>query len=200
MALFLPNCPELVQSYVACFKIGAIVVPLNYRYKEAEARFALEHSGASSLIVHQSLADALTGLPLASMGISRSYLVAGEPAASFRPFESLLATAGRLPVRRFDEDHLAAILYTSGSTARPKGVTYSHSTLFHNCVIQSESFQFTSDDVHLVSTAACHAAAFTGQLLPNVWREVPSVLTRAARAGCRRHHRACRHTSANAAR
>ena len=177
VALFLPNCPELVLSYFACFKIGAIVVPLNYRYREPEARFALEHSGASSLIVHQSLVGAVTGLPLANMGISRCYLVGGEATAPFRPFESLLATAGRLPVRRFDEDQLAAILYTSGSTARPKGVTYSHSSLWNNCIIQSNSFEFTPEDVHLVSTAACHAAAFTGQLLPNVYMGGTSVLT-----------------------
>src|SRR5882724_10471013 len=67
VALFLPNCPELVLSYFACFKIGAIVVPLNYRYRQPEARYALEHSGATSLVVHQSLAGEVTGLPLAGM-------------------------------------------------------------------------------------------------------------------------------------
>jgi long-chain acyl-CoA synthetase len=177
VALFLPNCPELVQSYFACFKIGAIVVPLNYRYRQPEARYALEHSGAASLIVHHTLAAAVTDLPLSSMGISRCYLVGGEAAAPFRPFESLLATAGRVPARRFDEDSLAAILYTSGSTARPKGVTYSHSSLWHNCLIQSETFQFAPEDGHLISTAACHAAAFTGQLLPNVYMGGTAVLT-----------------------
>src|SRR5438105_3172154 len=76
---------------------------------------------------------------------------------------------GDLPAPTFDEQQSAAILYTSGSTARPKGVTYSHLSLWHNCLIQSETFQFTPADVHLVSTAACHAAAFTGQLLPNIY-------------------------------
>src|SRR4051794_37297971 len=69
MAVFMPNCPELVLSYFACFKIGAIVVPLNYRYRQDEARYALEHSGATSLIVHQALSREVTDLPLASMGI-----------------------------------------------------------------------------------------------------------------------------------
>lgn len=177
VALFLPNCPELVLSYFACFKLGAIVVPLNYRYREPEARYALEHSGSTSLIVHQSLVSEVAALPLASMGITRCYLVGGSASPPFHPFDSLVTTNATFPAASFDEHHPAAILYTSGSTARPKGVTYSHSTLWHNCLIQTETYQFTPADVHLVSTAACHAAAFTGQLLPNVHVGGTSVLT-----------------------
>jgi acyl-CoA synthetase (AMP-forming)/AMP-acid ligase II len=177
VALFLPNCPELVLGYFACFKLGAVAVPLNYRYRQAEARYALEHSGATSLIVHQSLAGELAGLPLASMGVSRCYLAGGEATPPVRAFDSLLAAEGAAPAPTFDEHQTAGILYTSGSTARPKGVTYSHSTLWHNCLIQTETFQFTPADVHLVSTAACHAAAFTGQVLPNVYVGGTGVLT-----------------------
>jgi acyl-CoA synthetase (AMP-forming)/AMP-acid ligase II len=177
VALFLPNCPELVLGYFACFKLGAIVVPLNYRYRQAEARYALEHSGATSLIVHQSLAGEVMGLSLANMGISRGYLAGGEATPSFHAFDALLTAEGDAPTPTFDEQQVAAILYTSGSTARPKGVTYSHATLWQNCLIQTASFQFTLADVHLVSTAACHAAAFTGQLLPSVYVGGTSVLT-----------------------
>jgi acyl-CoA synthetase (AMP-forming)/AMP-acid ligase II len=178
VAFFLPNCPELVLGYYSCFKLGAVTVPLNYRYKQEEARYALEHSGASALIAHQSLVGEVAGLPLAKMGVTRCYLAAGEPKPPFVPFESLLAgTPGKLPTAAFAEKQPAAILYTSGSTARPKGVTYTHETLGHNCVIQTATFQFTQDDVHLVSTAACHAAAFTGQLMPSVFSGGTSVLT-----------------------
>jgi acyl-CoA synthetase (AMP-forming)/AMP-acid ligase II len=177
VALFLPNCPELVLGYFACFKLGAVVVPLNYRYRQDEARYALEHSGATSLIVHQSLSGEVTGLPLAGSGVSRCYLVGGKATPPFRAFDSLLAAEGDVPAPTFDERQAAAILYTSGSTARPKGVTYTHATLWQNCLIQSETFQFTPADVLLVSTAACHAAAFTGQLLPNVCVGGTSVLT-----------------------
>jgi acyl-CoA synthetase (AMP-forming)/AMP-acid ligase II len=82
-----------------------------------------------------------------------------------------------VPPPGFGPDRPAAILYTSGTTAKPKGVTYTHATLWADCQIQVESFDFTSDDVHLVSTAACHAAAFTGQLLPNLLAGGTAVLT-----------------------
>lgn len=178
VALFLPNCPELVQGYFACFKTGAITVPLNYRYRQEEARYALEHSGATTLIVHQSLAGEVIGLPLETMGVTRRYLAAGTAERPFVPFDTLLTGPREaLPAATFDEQQPAAILYTSGSTARPKGVTYSHSTLGHNCVIQTTSFQFTAADVHLISTAGCHAAAFTGQLLPSIYLGGTAVLT-----------------------
>src|SRR6478735_174276 len=89
VGLFFPNCPELVLSYFACFKLGAIAVPMNYRYRQPEARYALEHSGATSLIVHQTLAGEVAGLPLDGMGIKRCYLAGRSATAPFRSFESL---------------------------------------------------------------------------------------------------------------
>jgi acyl-CoA synthetase (AMP-forming)/AMP-acid ligase II len=178
VALFLPNCPELVLGYFANFKLGAINVPLNYRYRQAEAQYALEHSGATTLIVHKAMVGEVVGLPLAAMGIKRSYLVAGKHTPPFVAFDALRAGgSGSVPAVTFGEQHPAAVLYTSGSTARPKGVTYTHATLWNDCIIQTTSFQFTAADVHLISTAACHAAAFTGQLLPNVYAGGTSVVT-----------------------
>jgi acyl-CoA synthetase (AMP-forming)/AMP-acid ligase II len=178
VALFLPNCPELVLGYFACFKLGAVAVPLNYRYRQEEARYALEHSGATTLIVHHALADEVTGLPLAPMGVSRCYLAAGEAEPPFLPFAALLAgPCDPPPAAEGDARQPAAILYTSGSTARPKGVVYSHAGLRHDCDIQAATFQFTDADVQLISTAACHAAALTGQLLPNVYVGGKAVLT-----------------------
>jgi long-chain acyl-CoA synthetase len=177
VAVFMPNCPELVLCYFACFKLGAVAVPLNYRYLQAEAQYALEHSSASTLIVHHTLVAQVVGLPLADMGVALRFQAGGAPAASFQDFDTLLAPPGNVPARDMNEDQPVAILYTSGSTARPKGVTYTHRTLSHDCEIQTESFEFTDADVHLVSTAACHAAALTGQLLPSIYSGGTCVLT-----------------------
>lgn len=91
VALFMPNCPELVLGYFACFKLGAITVPLNYRYRQAEARYALEHSGSTALLAHPSLVEEVAPLPLAAMGVTRCYLAGGEPSPPFAPFETLFA-------------------------------------------------------------------------------------------------------------
>src|SRR5262249_26103571 len=139
--LFLPNCPELVFSYLACFKVGAVSVPLNYRYRQPEARYALEHSGSATLIVHSSLVGEVENLPLVALGVARRYLTGQETRPDFAAFGELLGgPANAVPRPTFTEDQPAAVLYTSGTTARPKGVTYTHRTLGHNCTIQAGSF------------------------------------------------------------
>ncbi len=172
VALFMPNCPELIFSYLACFKLGAIAVPLNHRYRQMEAEYALAHSGSTTLVVHaDKLADA-QGLPFARLGIARLFLIGEQPKpnSGFRPFATLLnGDVSALPAPTFDDWQLATIMYTSGTTAKPKGVVHSHETLW-NCVqIQTRAMDYTADDVQLISTSACHCAATYGQIFPNIF-------------------------------
>jgi acyl-CoA synthetase (AMP-forming)/AMP-acid ligase II len=188
VALFMPNCPELVFSYLACFKLGAIAVPLNHRYRQPEAEYVLRHSGSTTLVVHvDKLADAIA-LPFDSLGIVRRYLVSGRPAVGgssatapsempFRPFESLAdGNPVSLVAATFDERQLATIMYTSGTTAKPKGVVHSHETLWHCVQIQTASMGFTAEDVQLITTSACHCAATYGQIFPNIFAGGTAVL------------------------
>jgi acyl-CoA synthetase (AMP-forming)/AMP-acid ligase II len=132
----MPNCPELIFSYLACFKLGAIAVPLNHRYRQLEAEYALAHSGSTTLVVHADKRADVHGLPFARLGIDNLFLIDQEPQpdSGFRPFATLLTgDAPALPAATFDDWQLATIMYTSGTTAKPKGVVHSHETLW-NCV------------------------------------------------------------------
>jgi len=170
VALFIPNGIELACSYFACFKLGAVAVPLNNRYAHPEVRYAIEQSGATTLITHDDLWQEVAPLPLAALGIQRSYCAGGgEASAQVRAFEDLTRTdASGWQAPTFNADQPTAILYTSGTTAKPKGVTYSHATLSHSNRIQSQTAQLSADDVNLISMSFSHAAAFTGQLLPTL--------------------------------
>src|SRR5688572_2243077 len=52
VAVLLPNCPPTVLAYLACFKAGFVIVPLDYRHRSVQIGYALSHSGANVLILH----------------------------------------------------------------------------------------------------------------------------------------------------
>ncbi|HEY2881332.1 MAG TPA: class I adenylate-forming enzyme family protein [Pirellulales bacterium] len=179
VALFMPNCIELFQCYWGIFKLGAIAVPMNYRYRTEEAQYALEHSQAKAIVAHEKLIAELAPLPLVKMGVLHCFQIGGEPKNPFVPFSDLLksSAAAAVPIAEAADADPAAILYTSGSTANPKGVTHTYGGLGACGELQSATFDFISDDVHLIVTSACHIASFSGQLIPSLWSGGTCVLT-----------------------
>lgn len=167
VALFLRNCPEMVFSYYGCFKAGAVAVPLNNRYQGPEVEYAVNHSGARMIIVQEELFPEVARVRPALASVER-YVVAGKAGGipHVDNFAAWLADAGRPdnppPVR---EDDPAVILYTSGSTARPKGVVHTHFSLTHTMINQS-TFQAMDDrEVSLVALSICHIAGLAEQVL-----------------------------------
>jgi acyl-CoA synthetase (AMP-forming)/AMP-acid ligase II len=131
IALHLLNGTALAVAYYACFKAGVIAVPVNTRLKRAELAYVLDHSGASVYVGQDDLYEELRALRFEKTTVVEWYLTTGSAnAAGVRAFDELLAASSAgatLPV--VSPDDVAVIVYTSGTTARPKGVTHSHRTL-----------------------------------------------------------------------
>ena len=161
LAVLSPNCAELVVTYHAAFLAGVVLVPVNTRLAAPGIEYVLGHSGAEALVVNHRLVDRL---PAGDAGIrpDRTWTIGGDAA-----FDDLLrGDAPPAPARpEAQPGDVAAILYTSGTTSRPKGVTHTHASLWHTAANQAWSQEFGSDDVHLVSLSAAHIAGFGGQLL-----------------------------------
>ncbi|MFO1417971.1 MAG: AMP-binding protein [Methylotetracoccus sp.] len=178
VALFMPNCAELAFGYLACFKAGAIAVPLNPRYKSAEVAWGLKASGAQTLVVHTNRWAEIDGLDRGSLDVQHCYVVGQlDLPPGTMPWTSLLETPAPSPISTdFPSDHPAAILFTSGSTSRPKGVVYTHATLAAGIDIQTAAWQLDSTDIQLLTLSFAHAAALTTQLLPSLALGGTSVL------------------------
>lgn len=164
IALFLKNCPELVVCFYACFKIGAVAVPINYRYKSRELEYAVTNCEAKLLVIHDELfgeyADARNNLNT----VRKCYLVADKSGSSdvaaFSDLTSGKEFGAELPV--IDGGSPAVILYTSGTTAKPKGVVHTHNSLLNTAINLVTTQHMDSGDMSLIPLPVCHVFAFTG--------------------------------------
>ena len=163
VAFLLTNRVELVLLYLACFRLGAVAVPLNVRLTGPELAYVLNHSGARLVVTQPDLYPALaTARP--ELELAGLYQVAGHCPAGVRDFAELFGAAP-VPWQAVAAEAPAAILYTSGTTARPKGVTHTGASLFHAVANFVEASGLAGDDVVCGMLPMAHIFGFTLQLL-----------------------------------
>ena len=128
VAILLKNREEHVAMYWACQKLGLVATPLNWRYAEGEVRFCAEDAEAVA-VVFEAASRAAVEAARAALPRVRCfvYVGAGAPADTVG-FESLAAGNADPgpPAVTVDERHVSIMLYTSGTTGRPKGVPRTH--------------------------------------------------------------------------
>jgi long-chain acyl-CoA synthetase len=164
VGLLFTNCTDLVFCFFACFKVGAVAVPLNTRFQVAESIYALNHSGAKILIGQSDLIAPLLESRNELPGLERVFVADGELPGAENYSALLHEVKSKSPA--VGEEQLAVIFYTSGTAARPKGVTHSHATLGR----QSQNYLTTlgapAYAQTLIYMPLCHIAAFSISLLP----------------------------------
>jgi len=141
VGVMLPNVPQFAVAYYAVLRAGGIVVPMNPLLKAREVEYYLRDSGARDLIVsHEVAAEAAHGAT--AVGVSLR-VVAPEP---FCELLAAVAPAAGTVARAAGDT--AVLLYTSGTTGRPKGAELTHGNLHRNSAIfASALLQLGPDDV-----------------------------------------------------
>jgi len=181
VAFMMPNCPEIVIAYLACFAAGAIATPLNSRYAPPEVERALGRARPAWLIVHPSWLPVLAELDRGVLGGIR-ILVTGDAAdagqtdaagaAASTAFEPLAPLLARRPCSDADArldpqpaDQPAAMFFTSGSTGTPKGVLHNHASALAMLTSTSEALgDVRADDLTQVCEPLVHVSGFIGTL------------------------------------
>jgi long-chain acyl-CoA synthetase len=171
IALYCINSADFIVSYFAVMKCGATVVPLNLLLHPDTIGYMLEDSGAVGLIAHAAVADQL--VPVADQIRSLRVRVATGPCraldGAFLLPEVLQADATPPPPPPVDPaDHVAAILYTSGTTGQPKGAMLTHRNLLSNVRSASQMIHIEPEDVVVAVLPMFHAFCATACVLLSV--------------------------------
>ncbi len=164
--LHLPNCPAFLILWFAGMRLGAVMMPTNVLSSKNELSWLLDHSG--SKISFTTAQHAPTLEQCKKKIINLEHIVICDPDTD-RPFErSLEAQLSQLHSESFTMMYktlnikgsdLAAIMYTSGTTSKPKGVMVTHDNYFKAGSTVTEALEITEQDRHLVVLPLFHGNA-----------------------------------------
>ncbi|HYW26362.1 MAG TPA: long-chain-fatty-acid--CoA ligase [Terriglobales bacterium] len=161
VAYIAPNTHGQLESFYAVPQLGAVLVPINYRLVASDFAYILAHSGARIVCVHPDHLDAVDAIRTEVPDVE--HFVALEGAREgWLDYEELLAAAGPdfTPARVTEQD-LLTINYTSGTTARPKGVMITHRNAYVNVVGTLIHLPMRVDDRYLWTLPMFHANGWT---------------------------------------
>ncbi|WP_405844228.1 long-chain fatty acid--CoA ligase [Streptomyces platensis] len=165
-----PNHPSFLETFFAAGLLGAVFVPLNTRLAAPEIAYQLTDSG-TSVLVHSPAQAAVVDELRGTVDLRRTVTVGPE-------YEELLAASSSDPVDEpVGSDEVGLIMYTSGTTGRPKGAMLTHANLTWNAVNVLVDSDLTADEVALVSAPLFHTAALNMLTLPVLLKGGVCVLT-----------------------
>jgi acyl-CoA synthetase (AMP-forming)/AMP-acid ligase II len=158
VALLSYNNVEFLATIFAANHLGAIAMPVNWRLAPPELAYILEHSGARALVCGPELVELAEAGAEGVADLARVVVGASAP-QGWTPFDELRAE-DRPPRRRAAApDDLHRLMYTSGTTGRPKGVMLTHANLAWKNFAHVTEFGFTADDVGLACGPLYHVGA-----------------------------------------
>src|ERR1700688_4188537 len=163
VAYIAPNTHANLEGFYAVPQIGAVLVPINYRLTADDFVYLINHSGARIVCAHSDFLDGLDGVRDRLGGVeSFIALEGGADRPGWLDYESILAHSTPVFTRpEIAERDLLTINYTSGTTAKPKGVMITHRNAYMNSVGTLIHHHMTCADRYVWSLPMFHANGWT---------------------------------------
>ncbi|ORI18888.1 long-chain fatty acid--CoA ligase [Rhodococcus sp. 1163] len=163
------NRPEYLESVLAINALGALAVPVNFRMTAPEVAFLADNSGATLLVTDQPLSPLAEAVAAQSDSVTGTITVGAE-------YEGLLVAAEHAAPVDVPDDAPALIMYTSGTTGRPKGAVLTHANMQAQALTCIRALQMHGvDEIGFCASPMFHIAAL-GSLAPSLLLGVPTVI------------------------
>lgn len=163
VALYLGNSPEFVIAALGCAWLGAVLVPISERARGLELEHALGDSGAVAIVCADALAPLLPPSP-ALPQLRLRFTTAADASGAFEPWLALMQAEPLAQPHDAPEEALAVLLYTSGTTGRPKGAMLTQLNISHSVLHYVDAMELTGVDRSLVAVPLSHVTGLVAQL------------------------------------
>ncbi len=161
-----PNSHYYLESFYATSQIGAILVPLNYRLQSNDIEYILDHAGVVCMVADRELAESSQSLKQALPKVDTwiSTCDEGKTVEGWQDWDAFIANASAAapPPSDAGENDLVSINYTSGTTARPKGVMMTHRNCYLNAYNLIAHMGVNHHDVELWTLPMFHCNGWGG--------------------------------------
>jgi long-chain acyl-CoA synthetase len=156
--LQMPNCPEVFQTFQAVWKIGAVCVPINYQVGTEETSYIYRDSGASIVVTAPEYLDRVRAAQASNPGVKNVIVASPQPVGGTLSYAELVDdSSDQLEMVETEDDEVAALVYTSGTTGKPKGVMQTHYGLYYTAINLEATLNYPQDTVNMAMLPLCHS-------------------------------------------
>ncbi len=174
------NCPEFLIAWLGCAYAGGVAVTTNARSTQDELAYYARHSDAVGAVTQPSFVARVAGaaphLPWIAVSGTDGGVAPEADTGAFEPFEAIGGDPACLPGRPVDPAAPFGIQYTSGTTARPKAVLWSHANFLWGGQVSALHEDLRPEDVHLVHLPLFHTNAQIYSVAASLWAGATVVL------------------------
>ncbi|MEE8174875.1 MAG: AMP-binding protein, partial [Dehalococcoidia bacterium] len=158
------NCNQIPEIYYATAKVGAIFVPLNFRAKEEELSYMLAHSETNTLFAGDRYIDMVRSMR-PQLPLVKNFISIDSKQPDMLYYDDLLASSSAEDVvTEIGDDDITMLMYTAGTTGRPKGVPLTHNSFASYILENVEPADPETVEVNLLTVPLYHVAGAQAML------------------------------------